>query len=30
MHNDMAAINRLWWAERIRGELLKLDMRVNK
>jgi putative transposase len=27
---DMAANNRLWGAERIRGELLKLDIRVSK
>jgi putative transposase len=27
---EMAASNRLWGAERIRGELLKLDMRVSK
>jgi putative transposase len=27
---EMAANNRLWGAERIRGELLKLDMRVSK
>jgi hypothetical protein len=27
---DMAANNRLWGAERIRGELLKLDIRVRK
>ncbi len=27
---DMAATNRLWGAERIRGELLKLDIRVSK
>src|SRR5215218_10194970 len=27
---DMAAANRLWGAERIRGELLKLDLRVAK
>ena len=26
----MAANNRLWGAERIRGELLKLDIRVSK
>ncbi len=26
----MAAHNRLWGAERIRGELLKLDLRVRK
>jgi len=28
--NEMAANNRLWGAERIRGELLKLDIRVSK
>jgi putative transposase len=27
---EMAASNRLWGAERIRGELLKLDIRVSK
>jgi putative transposase len=27
---EMAANNRLWGAERIRGELLKLDIRVSK
>ena len=27
---EMAAHNRLWGAERIRGELLKLDIRVSK
>jgi hypothetical protein len=27
---EMAADNRLWGAERIRGELLKLDIRVSK
>src|SRR5215210_822105 len=27
---EMAAANRLWGAERIRGELLKLDIRVGK
>src|SRR3954454_14464055 len=27
---EMAAANRLWGAERIRGELLKLDIRVSK
>ncbi len=27
---DIAATNRLWGAERIRGELLKLDIRVSK
>jgi len=27
---EMAALNRLWGAERIRGELLKLDIRVCK
>jgi hypothetical protein len=27
---EMAAKNRLWGAERIRGELLKLDIRVSK
>ncbi len=27
---DMAAYNRLWGAERIRGELLKLDIQVSK
>jgi putative transposase len=27
---DMAANNRLWGAERLRGELLKLDIRVSK
>jgi fido (protein-threonine AMPylation protein) len=27
---EMAANNRLWGAERIRGELLKLDVRVSK
>ncbi len=27
---EMAAANRLWGAERIRGELLKLDVRVSK
>src|SRR5437773_3550313 len=27
---DMAANNRLWGAERIRGELLKMDIRVSK
>src|SRR5204862_4105643 len=27
---DMASNNRLWGAERIRGELLKLDIRVSK
>jgi putative transposase len=27
---DMAVNNRLWGAERIRGELLKLDIRVSK
>ena len=27
---EMAANNRLWGAERIRGELLKLDIRVAK
>ncbi len=27
---DMAVTNRLWGAERIRGELLKLDIRVSK
>ncbi len=27
---DIAANNRLWGAERIRGELLKLDIRVSK
>src|SRR5205823_8077397 len=27
---EMAAANRLWGAERIRGELLKLDIRVAK
>jgi hypothetical protein len=27
---EMAATNRLWGAERIRGELLKLDIRVSK
>src|ERR671916_1249142 len=27
---EMAAANRLWGAERIRGELLKLDLRVAK
>jgi hypothetical protein len=27
---EMAAKNRLWGAERIRGELLKLDMHVSK
>lgn len=27
---EMAVNNRLWGAERIRGELLKLDMRVSK
>jgi len=27
---DMAAKNRLWGAERIRGELLKLNIRVSK
>jgi len=27
---EMAAKNRLWGAERIRGELLKLDMHVCK
>ncbi|GAC1460925.1 MAG: hypothetical protein NVS4B1_14480 [Ktedonobacteraceae bacterium] len=27
---EMSANNRLWGAERIRGELLKLDIRVSK
>ena len=27
---EMATNNRLWGAERIRGELLKLDIRVSK
>jgi hypothetical protein len=27
---EMAANNRLWGAERIHGELLKLDIRVSK
>jgi DNA-directed RNA polymerase specialized sigma54-like protein len=27
---EMAANNRLWGAERIRGELLKMDIRVSK
>ena len=27
---EMAANNRMWGAERIRGELLKLDIRVSK
>jgi putative transposase len=30
LSKEMAANNRLWGAERIRGELLKLDIRISK